>query len=195
MGFPQERGVPTLKETMSSTGYQIATTKKFHTYEEGGGTPQSFCLAFIDEFEKQLFKKLLKWVNKKCKNFNIYNVLFSIKKIQKNTWRYQYFRPAYQTSWWYDLQFLRYRMWQTKIGSYGSFSALPPKNQKPEFWKNERNCWRYHNFIQAYQKPQSSEVWFLRYGVRETWFADILDHFSPFYLPPLATRKINILKK
>ena len=40
------------------------------------GTPQSFCLAFTDELEKQLFKKLLKWANKKCKNFNIYNVLF-----------------------------------------------------------------------------------------------------------------------
>ena len=35
VGFPQKRGVPTLKETMSSTGYQIATTKKFHIYEEG----------------------------------------------------------------------------------------------------------------------------------------------------------------
>ena len=38
------------------------------------GTPQSFCLAFIDELEKQLFikKNLLKWANKKCKYFDIY---------------------------------------------------------------------------------------------------------------------------
>ena len=36
------------------------------------GTPQNFCLAFIDELEKQLFiKQLLKWANKKCKIFNI----------------------------------------------------------------------------------------------------------------------------
>ena len=35
------------------------------------GTPQNFCLAFIDELEKQLFiKNLLKWINKKFKNFS-----------------------------------------------------------------------------------------------------------------------------
>ena len=36
--------------------------KKSHKCEEGGcAPPQSFCLAFIDELEKQLFiKKLLK---------------------------------------------------------------------------------------------------------------------------------------
>ena len=31
-----------------------------------------------------LLEKLLKWTNKKCKNFNIYNVVF-FKKIKKNT--------------------------------------------------------------------------------------------------------------
>ena len=46
----------------------------------GSGTPQNFCLAFIDELEKQLFiKRTLKWANKKCKNFNIYNVFFQKK--------------------------------------------------------------------------------------------------------------------
>ena len=36
-------------------------------------------------FEKQLFinKKLLKWVNQKHKNFNIYNVVFKKKKKRK----------------------------------------------------------------------------------------------------------------
>ena len=29
------------------------------------GTPSNFCLAFIDELEKQVLKKLLKWINKK----------------------------------------------------------------------------------------------------------------------------------
>ena len=48
------------------------------------GTTQNFCLAFIDELEKQLFiKELLKWANKKCKNFNIHNAIF--KKIIKKT--------------------------------------------------------------------------------------------------------------
>ena len=41
------------------------------------GIPQNFFLTFIDKLEKQLFiKKLLKWPNKKCKNFNIYHVAF-----------------------------------------------------------------------------------------------------------------------
>ena len=35
------------------------------------------------------FKKRLKRANKKCKNFNTYNVAF-FKKIKKNTWRYHY---------------------------------------------------------------------------------------------------------
>ena len=30
-----------------------------------------------------LLKKLLKWANKKCKNFNIYNVVFFQQKKQK----------------------------------------------------------------------------------------------------------------
>ena len=45
------------------------------------GTRQNLCLAFIDELEKQLFvKKLLKWANKKRKNFNVYNVVLKKKK-------------------------------------------------------------------------------------------------------------------
>ena len=31
--------------------------RKSHTYEEGGGTPQNFWSAFIDELEKQPFIK------------------------------------------------------------------------------------------------------------------------------------------
>ena len=47
-------------------------------------TPQNLYLAFIKELEKQLFiKKLLKWANKKCKNFNIYNIVFKKKKERK----------------------------------------------------------------------------------------------------------------
>ena len=49
---------------------------------EEGGTPQNFFLTFIDEIEKQLFKNLLKWPNKKQKNFNIYNIDFFWKNIK-----------------------------------------------------------------------------------------------------------------
>ena len=58
-------------------------------------------------------------------------------------------------------------------------------------WKT--NCWRYHHFTHVYQKPQSYEVRFLRYGVRQTEFFVILVYFLPFY--PLTTQKIKILKK
>ena len=68
------------------------------------------------------------------------------------------------------------------------------KPQKSDFWKNEKNCWRYHHFTHAYQKPQSYEVQFLRYGVRQNYlsFCVILYPFTP--LPPL-TQKTEILTK
>ena len=154
------------------------------------GTPQNFCLTFIDELEKQLFiKKLLKWANKICKN--IYNLTF-FKKIKKNTCN---FTPMYQKYWWYDLQFLRYRVWQTEIGHYGSFFALlhpSLKMQKIRILKKKiagdiiilHMCTKSHNHM--------------RYG---SWYTKwdrqkILSFWIIFYtFTPLTTRKIKILKK
>ena len=54
-----------------------------------------------------------------------------------NFFFWRYFTPACQKSWWYNLRFLRYRVWPTEIGNYGSFFALlphpptPTSNQKP----------------------------------------------------------------
>ena len=72
--------------------------------------------------------------------------------------------------------------WNVSVKNYFSFIR---ETQKifTEFWKNENNCWRYHHFTNAYQKPQSLEVQFLRYGVRQTQFFVILGHFLPFYIP------------
>ena len=62
---------------------------------------------------------------------------FFLKK--KKIWRYHYLTPVYQKSWWYDLQLLRYRVWQTEIGSYGSFFPFyHPKNQKKSESKKKR---------------------------------------------------------
>ena len=66
------------------------------------------------------------------------------------------------------------------------------KPRKSNFWKNDKNCWRYHHFKQVYQKPQSYEVQLLRYGMRLTEFFVNLGHFLPFY--PLTTTKIKINK-
>ena len=48
----------------------------------------------------------------------------------------------YQKSWWYHLLFLRYRVQQTEIGNYESFSSLstPKKTKKSEFWRNKKNA-------------------------------------------------------
>ena len=115
---------PTYTHTTKTKNQNSENTKKNHDMWRRWGTPQNFCLAFTDELEKQLsIKKLLKWANKKCKNFHNYNFVFFKKKIRKNTWRYHYFTPVCQKIW-YDLQLLRYRVWQTEIGHYGPFFAL-----------------------------------------------------------------------
>ena len=54
------------------------------------------------------------------------------------------------------------------------------KNQN--FEKMKKNCWRYHHFTHVYQKPQSYEVQFLRYGVRQ-FFLVIFGHFLPLFSP------------
>ena len=135
---------------------------------------------------------------------------FFKNKIKKNSWRYYCFTPVYQKSWWYDLQFLRYRVWQTEIGNDGSFFALlphPHKNPtKNEIWKNEKKLleissfytnvpktttqkikisknWKSilrYHFTNVYQKSHSYNVCFSRYEVRQTEFVLIFNHFQPF---------------
>ena len=123
-------------------------------------------------------------------------MLYFLKKLRKNICRYHYFTPVYQKSWWYDLQFLRYRVWQTEIGNYGSFFdllLLLLKTWKIRILKkNEKYCWRYHHSTHVYQKPQLYEVQFLRYWVRQN-FLSFWARFCPF--TPLTTHKIKILKK
>ena len=43
-------------------------------------------------------------------------MLHVLKNMKKHL-RYHYFTLVYQKSWWHDLQFLRYRAWQTEIGN------------------------------------------------------------------------------
>ena len=51
------------------------------------------------------------------------------------------------------------------------------------FEKMKKNTWRYHHFTQVYHKWQWYDVWFLRYGARQTECFLILDHILPFYPP------------
>ena len=61
------------------------------------------------------------------------------------------------------------------------FTPLKTKKSKVLI-KWQKHYWRYH-FTHMYQKFQSYDVWFLRYGVWRTEFFVILDHFLPFYHP------------
>ena len=59
-------------------------------------------------------------------------------------------------------------------------------------WK--KHCWRYHHFKHVYQKPESYEVQFLRYGVWQIFFV-VLGHFLPFYPPPPNKSENEIFEK
>ena len=68
------------------------------------------------------------------------------------------------------------------------------KQEKSDFWKNEKICWRYHHFTHVYQKPQSYEVQFLRYEVRQNFlsFWAIFCLFNP--LSPNNPQNCNFKK-
>ena len=76
------------------------------------------------------------------------------------------------------------------------FALLPPYGpRKSKFWKNEKNKWTYYHFTNVYHKWQSHDVWLLRYGVPQTEFFVILDHFCYFTPPPPNSPKNQNYKK
>ena len=77
------------------------------------------------------------------------------------------------------------------IGHFVPFYPLKPP--KIKIFKNENICWRYHHFTHLHQKSQSYDVWFLRYGVRQTEFFVIMDRFLPFF-PPIDPENQNFEK-
>ena len=98
------------------------------------------------------------------------------------------FTHVYLKSWWYDLQFWRIRVWQTKIGNYESVFALltptphPAKNpKKSEFCKDEKIA---GDIILLMRNKNHNHM---RYGfwdgVRQTNFFVRFGHFLPFYPP------------
>ena len=64
------------------------------------------------------------------------------------------------------------------------FALLPPYGpRKSKFWKDKKSTTGYYHFTNVYHKRQSYDVSYLRYGVQQTEFVVILDHFLPFYSP------------
>ena len=89
----------------------------------------------------------------------------------------------------YDIWFLKYKV--SKTGHFGSFfSSLTT-------WKInytvEKNSWRYYHFTYLHHKWQSFDVWFLRYGARQTIFCHSRMFFS--LLPPYEPIESKFLKK
>ena len=129
---------------------------------------------------KYLLKKLLNCIEKKNEEKHLEMSLLHI---------------CVPKSWWYDLEFLRYRVWETEIGNYGSFLPLyrpSRKTQKSEFWKHEKitiditilhKCTKNHNHMRY-------GSWDTEWDRQKKLFWDI---FCPF--TPLTTQKIKILKK
>ena len=108
----------------------------------------------------------------------MFTTLHFLKKIKKSTWRYHYFTLVYQKSWWYDLQFLRFRVWQTEIGNFRSFLHFyPSKNQTNQNFENEKSCWRYHHFTRV---SKITIIWCM---VPEIWSKTnkMFCHYGPFY--------------
>ena len=134
------------------------------------------------------------WANKKCKNSHIYNVISKKIIIKKNTWRYHCFTPVYLKYWWYDLQFLRYRVWQTEIGNYGSFFALTPpsKNQKNQnFEKMKRIA---GDIINLRKCTKTTIIWGMVSEIQSE--TDRVFLLLPFFcsFTPLLTKKLKFGK-
>ena len=75
---------------------------------------------------------------------------------------------------------------------YYHFTNVPPKNPKKLNFEKKSTS-RYYQFTHVYHKWQSHDVWFLRYGARQTEFFVILDRFLP-YCPPNNPKNQNFEK-
>ena len=78
--------------------------------------------------------------------------------------------------------------------SFGIYWWTLKNTKNQNFEKMKKNCWRYHNFTHVYQKQQSYEVRFPRYGVRYDMqnFLSFSTIFFPF--TPLTTTESKFWK-
>ena len=117
----------------------------------------------------------IKILKKRKNHLYIFNKCYSYNHMMYDSWNME-----------------RNRKYFCHFGSFFAFSPSSPlkkfkkakkkkkNNKKSEFWKNAKNYLRYHHFTYMYQKLWSHDVWFLRYGVKQTEFFVILGHFLSF---------------
>ena len=109
------------------------------------------------------------------------NHKIKILKNERSIFRSYHFTRVYQK--------LRSYLWF--FCHFGSFCLWPTKQpEKSKSWKSKNKTRRYYHFTVVYHKWQSCDVWFLKYGARETEFFIILDYFLPFY-PSKKEQKTN----
>ena len=120
------------------------------------GMPQNFFLAFMNETEKYLFKKLLKQVNK-WNNFYIYNVAFFEKKIKKKHLGISLFYTCTK-----NLDDIIYSSWDIEHGRLKLLFLdyflpfYPLKTQEIQILKKIENSWRHHHFTHV---PKIIIIW------------------------------------
>ena len=99
----------------------------------------------------------------------------------------------YQKSWWYDLQFLMYRVWQTEISNSGSFFLFCPTNDL-----ENHICEKMKKMCAINDNHMVYSSWDMDCNRQN--FLSFWTIFCPFTIPnspftTLTTQKINILKK
>ena len=125
-----------------------------------------------------LLKKLLKWASKKCKNFNIYNVVLKKKKERKKSGDIIILHLCTK-----NLDDMIYSSWdlecdRLKLVILGHFLHFyPSKNQTNQNFENEKSCWRYHHFTRV---SKITIIWCM---VPEIWSKTnkMFCHYGPFY--------------
>ena len=113
-------------------------------------------------------------------------MLYFFWKIKIKTWRYHYFTPVYRNIWWYDLRFMRYRVWQTEINNHGSFFTLLllPKAQKIRILKKCKILLKISSFCTCVRK--TTVIWGKvpeTLSETERIFCQFFYHFLSFYPP------------
>ena len=90
----------------------------------------------------------------------------------KKAWRYYPFIYIHVHKWWrsYDILFLKYNVRQTEMFDIlAHFLPFQPlDNLENQNFFIEKNTWRYYHFTDLHRKWQSFDLWFLRWGARQT---------------------------
>ena len=144
------------------------------------GTPQNYCLAFIDELEKQLLIKNC-WSGP-IKNIRI--LIFTKKKIISHLCTKNLTHMIY-SSW--DIECDRMKL--VFVGHFLPFYPTPPHPLILKKWKKLLEISSFYKCV-----PKSNHI---RYGsIDKKWETKFLPFWAIFWtFTPLATRKIKILIK